>query len=320
MDVLIAGAGAIGGLLGARLQQGGHHVTLLVRERGANAIGADGLRISGHTDFHAPMACIVEPQGSYDAVILTSKAHATSSLAAATHACVREDGFMASLQNGLGNGQKIAATVGPERTAVAITSHGVWVQAPGDLVHAGTGPTMVGPLDSGTEAAHRYESLLADAGLEPQWRDAMRGPIWQKAIINAAINPVGALYRKRNGEILADTSLLQLSTSLGAEAHALAVRARVDIHIDDPAALVRKVLEATADNKCSMLQDVEEDRPTEIEQITGRMVRLNEKLLGHMPRSEAIYGRIKALEATYLGDAQAKQMAWDELESESEPF
>ncbi len=320
MRILVAGAGAIGGLVGARLHAAGHDVTLLVRERGADAIAADGLLITGHTTFHEALPCIVEPQGTYDIVLITSKAHSTATLARETAPLLAPQGILASLQNGLGNAQKLCQVVDPARAAVAITSHGVWVEAPGKLVHAGTGPTMVGPLGTGHDAAKTLHALLADAGLAPDWRDDMRGPVWQKAIINAAINPVGALYRKRNGEMLDDPELLGLCKSLGAEAHALALRARVDLHGDDPAGLIERVLAATRDNKCSMLQDVESDRPTEIEQITGRMVRLNEKLLGHMPRSEAIYGRIKDLEASYLGHAEAKQMAWDELASEAEPF
>ena len=76
--------------------------------------------------------------------------------------------------------------------------------------------------------------------------------------------------------------------------------------------VMRHVCKETAANKVSMLQDVEAGRPTEIEQITGRMVRLGETLLVSMPRSDSVYGRIKDLEASYLGPEAAQATAWDE--------
>lgn len=325
--VLIAGAGAIGQWLGARLQTAGHDVTLLLRPRFKAVIDRDGLMIHGRTAFQGPVPCITDladADGPYDAVFLTAKATATAELAAACAPLVADDGVLASLQNGLGNGEKLHRVIEPERAAVCLTSHGLNVEAPGRIQHAGTGPTKVGPApgspdgaDAGARLAH---GLLADAGLEPEWHDAMRGLVWQKAIVNAALNPIGALYGVRNGEILRREDLHALSQALAKEAVALAEAARVELPPGDPVAMVDTVLEATADNKCSMLQDVEAGRATELEQITGRMVRLAERLLVSMPRSESIYGRLKDLERGYLGDEASERLAWDELEHIGDPF
>jgi 2-dehydropantoate 2-reductase len=315
--ILVAGAGAIGQLVAARLQNSGHDVQCLVRQRFVEPL--HNLTIHGHTEFHGAIESVTEPNGTYDTILITAKAHQTVTAARQCLPYLASDGVMASLQNGLGNGQKLAAIVGPERSAVALTANGATFDDTG-LHHAGTGTTQVGPANPEFPVtAKRIHSLLTDAGLEPTLHDDMRGPTWLKAIVNAALNPIAAMFDCTNGEVLAHPERRALCKSLALESTALAERARVQL-AGDPWRIVKQVLERTASNTCSMVQDFRAKRPTEVEQITGRMVRLNERLLGHMPKSEAIYGRIKDLEATYMGAADAKQMAWDELEWEATPF
>lgn len=318
MTTLIAGAGAIGQLLAARLVAAGHDVECLVRERFIEPL-AD-FQAEGHTEFNGRLPAVTEPDGPYDTIILTCKAYQTVPTAQQGLPHLADDGIMVSLQNGLGNAQKLTRIVGPERSVVALTANGAYIPEPGRLVHAGAGTTQVGPTDPALpDAARRAHALLTDAGLEPSYHDDMRGPTWMKAIVNAALNPVAALYDCTNGEVLEVPERRALCQAIAAESTALAERARVALPAE-PWPVVEQVLQRTATNTCSMVQDVRGRRPTELEQITGRMVRLNEKLLGHMPKSEALYGRIKDLEATYLGAERAKQMAWDELEWETEPF
>ncbi len=315
--ILVAGAGAIGQLVAAKLQVAGHDVQCLVRERFIEPL--QQLTIHGHTEFSGALDAVTEPAGTYDAILITAKAHQTVHIANQCLPHLAEEGVMASIQNGLGNAQKLAAIAGAERSAVCLTANGATFDEQG-LHHAGAGTTQVGPAEDGhTDAANRVQSLLKDAGFEPSFHEDMRGPIWMKAIVNAALNPVAALYDCTNGEVLSNPDRRALAKAIALESQALAERARVALPAE-PWPVVEQVLERTAANTCSMLQDVRAKRATEIEQITGRMVRLNERLLGHMPKSEAIYGRIKDLEATYLGADVAKQYAWNELEWEATPF
>jgi 2-dehydropantoate 2-reductase len=324
LRVLVAGAGAIGQWLGLRLLQTGQDVTLLARPRHAEAIRRDGLRIEGLTRAHAHMAAESEIgalRGPFDVIVLTSKAHQTAELGAQVAPLLKPDGTLLSLQNGLGNVEKLRRFLPRERLAVGLTSHGVTVEEPGRLRHAGAGATLVGPaLGAVDDAAQRCYRMLLQARLEPEWQDQMRGYVWRKAIVNAGINPVGALYGARNGEILKRSDLRKLCLGLVKEAAGLAKVARVPLPPGDLEQAAILTLEKTAANKCSMLQDVEAKRPTEVEQITGRLVRLGEKLLASMPLSDSVYGRVKDLEATYLGPDGAVRMARAELDWEAEPF
>lgn len=324
MKVLVAGAGAIGQWLGARLLEARHDVTLLTTSRHRDAIAKDGLCVRGETNLCVDPAVAVDVRDlkpGFEAVVLTAKAYRTAELAAATVPLLAPGGLYATLQNGLGNAEKLARLLPAARIVVATTSHGVDLEAPGKLVHTGLGGFRVGPMEpAGAEAARAFHGLLADAGLAPAWADAMRGWVWQKAILNSGVNPVGALHGAPNGAILDRDDLRGLTLGLVAEAEALARRARVPLPEGDLGALTLQVLERTRANRNSMLQDVAARRPTETEQITGRLVRLGERLLASMPRSDAVYGRMKDLEASYLGADAATRLAWDELPFEADPF
>jgi 2-dehydropantoate 2-reductase len=322
VKILVAGAGAIGQWLGARLSLANHDVTLLTRQAHAQAL-ANKLTISGNTDFAAPLHAVSEPAAAgtgFDAVFITGKAHQTAALGQISVPCLSREGFLVSLQNGFGNSQKLQQLLPAPRIAVALTSHGVTVQQPGHLFHAGVGATLVGPAAPDQPSASLLaQQLLGNAGLSPEFHHDMRPLIWRKAIANCGINPVGALHRIHNGEIAKRPELLQQARALVAEGIAVAHKASVVLPPGDLTLAMEETLRNTAANKCSMLQDVEARRPTEIEQITGRLIRLAAKQGVPVPQNQAIYEQIKQIETTYLGE-KAARMALDEQAWERHPF
>lgn len=324
LRVLVAGAGAIGQWLGMKLLQTGQDVTLLARPRHVEAIRAGGLRIVGLTNANAHLQAVSDPaevSGAFDCIVLTCKAHQSAQLAELVAPRLKPDGVLLSLQNGLGNAEKLRRFLPRDRIAIGLTSHGIMVEKPGLLRHAGQGATLVGPFAGANEAAARTAfRILAQAGLDPEWQESMRGYVWRKALVNGGINPVGALHGVKNGEILKRSDLRKLCLGLVKEAEGLARLARVPLPPGDLQQLTITTLERTALNKCSMLQDIEAKRPTEVEQITGRLVRLGKAMRAAMPLSESVYGRIKALETSYLGYDEAIACARDEMEWELEPF
>jgi len=97
--------------------------------------------------------------------------------------------------------------------------------------------------------------------------------LWAKAIINAAINPVTAIARCKNGRILKDESLLKVSEMTCREGESVARANGVDLGVEDMFDRLKLVLRRTSDNKSSMLQDVERPKRTEIDEISGEIVR-----------------------------------------------
>lgn len=313
--MLVAGAGAVGQWLGLRLLQTGHQVDLLLRPAHAEAIQGKGLEVHGHTEARGHLRCITDPAqavDTYRAIFLTPKAHATAGLARQVAPLLAPGGAFVALQNGFGNAAKAARCVPAASVAVAVTSHGLTLEEPGRILHAGTGATVVGPMTPESEPAARLAyGMLLQGRLEPEWRDDMQVPVWRKGLLNHAINPVAALHAATNGEVLGNAALLRRSETLLEEAFALSRAAGVAVGTDLRQAM-KATLERTADNRCSMVQDVQRMRATEVEQITGFLVRLARRLGYPLPEAEAIYREVKAMETSYLGEAAAQATTRDE--------
>jgi 2-dehydropantoate 2-reductase len=180
----------------------------------------------------------------------------------------------------------------------------------------------VGPLaPDGAPAARRAHALLSDAGLDPEWHDDMRSQVWWKAIANHAVNPLAATQGLANGRLLDDPWWTQVMAVAG-EAHAVGRAAGVALP-GPPSQLVhaiRGTLARTAENRNSMVRDVELHRATEIEPISGRIVRLARRLGMPALASEQAYRALKAVEASYLGQEASLALARQEAMWESEPF
>ncbi len=252
------------------------------------------------------MQVITEPSGTYDLIIITAKAHATAAIARDVVPCLAEEGRLMTLQNGLGNAEVLMQHVPPERVAVGLTSHGVTVEAPGVLHHAGTGMFRIGPAPGDTTRHDDLIELFDHARLAPEAIENTVGHLWMKGGVNAGINALCALHGIKNGGLRAHWAQ---ATELVDEVYSLSRAAGVRLPGDLQAAF-EKTVDGTADNKCSMLQDVAARRPTEIDHITGYFVRVARRLGYPLFENEAVYEQVKALEASYLGDgAQATTRA-----------
>jgi len=158
----------------------------------------------------------------------------------------------------------------------ATTTEGAYVEADDRVVHAGHGDTAIGSLDGRhTVLAESLAGVLSDAGLPTQAVPDIRQRLWQKLAVNAAINPLVARYRIRNGE-LRDARYRKEVEGIIAEVaevmQAEGIAPPAGTGLEGWRALVWKVVEATATNRASMLQDVLASRPTEHEAILGPLV------------------------------------------------
>lgn len=297
MRILVFGAGAIGSLLGGLLSIE-NDVTLVARKAHADAINRRGLRISGLTNRLAHPTAATEVPVDFrplpDIIFVTTKAYDTAAAADALRAFWRQSAFV-TLQNGLGNAEALAADA--ERVVAGTTTHGVTFVAPGEVVHAGAGDTLVGPFAHATRAdAKRIADALTAAGISTRVVDDVRRELWAKAVVNAAINPLTAVLRRPNGELVRNADLRALLQQAAREGALAANAAGVDL---DPEALAAKAVEVatrTAENRSSMLQDVERGRRTEIEAITGALLRAAGPKGPPLPTQTTLYALVRGLE------------------------
>ena len=207
------------------------------------------------------------------------------------------DGIVCSLANGLGHEERLVQTFGAHRVLAATTTHGAYRPEPGHVYWAGVGQVTIGPfMHHHTEqSVEGLIQFLNEAGLQPQWEVDGRVLLWNKMLLNIAINPIAGLLGKENGALL-EPMLFESAVSVMLEgamiARAEGVRlANDDILIEQ----LRTVLEATRGNRCSMLQDIRSGRETEINALNGEICRRGEMVGLQTPLNHALASIIEHL-------------------------
>lgn len=295
-NILIVGTGALGSLFAARLAQAGQHVTMLgTWQGGIDSIRRNGLRLTDANglehqfNIHVtdnPRECV----GVEYALVLV-KAWQTERAAAQLKESLADDGIAVTLQNGIGNRETLIQSLGLNRVALGVTTTGATLLGPG-LVKAGGDGTIsiernqaLGPLEAALRSAHFDVQVVDDA----------LSLIWGKLVINSAINPLSALLRVPNGEILERPSAREMMATLALETAQVATAENITLPFHDPVAAAEEVAHRTAANRSSMLQDVLRGAPTEIDAICGAVVRTAQKHEIETPINRACWNLVRAL-------------------------
>ena len=275
MDVVVFGAGSLGSLIGGLLSAQ-HDVTLVGRPAHVDAVRADGLRLAGLIERRVHPDAVTELDAdatAADLAVVTVKAYDTGAAAEALAGC--DLGAALSLQNGMGNEETLAGRLDCPVLA-GTTDYGARYREPGVVECTGVGRVTLGPRpgdesEAAGETASRVGAAFDGVGIETRVEPDMRPHLWEKLAVNAGINPVTALARVENGALL-DEPLAGVAAGAAVEVAAVARAAGVDLPGETAREAVRRVAEATATNRSSMLQDVDAGRRTEVDAIAGYVV------------------------------------------------
>lgn len=302
MKIAVVGAGAMGSIFGARFAQAGHDTVLVdVAEPLVEKLNADGVSVvHGEEETVTRVPATTDPSsvGPVDAVVFFTKCYHTASAAELARPLVGPDTVVASLQNGWGNGDVLAAAFPAEQVVVGVTYNSGTVVELGKVSHPGVGPTTMGPFASeSTAGAERLAQAVADTGLEASVSAPVRPEIWKKLILNAATLPTGALPGLAAGQITAHPEMHELVTDTAREATAVAQALGYDIDPDERVAYIHGLLERAGPSKPSMLQDFEAGRRTEIDVINGAVVKAAEETDVPVPLNRAFVALVKGWES-----------------------
>ncbi len=305
MKVAVVGAGAMGSLFGALLAEAGNEVWLYdIWQEHVQTINQAGLQIEHDGNTRAiEIKATNDPEqiGPADLIIIFVKSSRTQSAAETARFIAGSDGLVMTLQNGMGNADEIAEFIAPERILAGTTSHGATLLGPGNIRHAGSGPTTIGPwaaTKDGLDRAEQFADFFNRAGIRTEAVADVRSVVWNKLLINIGINAITALTNIKNGQILDLEITQELSRVAVREAVDVARKLNVKVY-DDAMDIVFKVAEATALNRSSMGQDVDNLRPTEIAAINGFIVREAERLGLAAPVNFTLTALIQTLEYHY---------------------
>lgn len=297
MKIGIVGAGAIGLSFAAALALTNDVLVLARRHDVAAAIERDGIALAEdeETEF-VPVHATADPEAFADrnAILIAVKAHATHDALEPLRDKLAPGALVVSLQNGLDNDLVARHVLPAARVVAATTTRAAILLRRGRIRVTGRGTTTLGRDDAGSPTSDELAAALSGAGLDVHVVDDVRSAIWRKLIVNAAINPLGALSRRRNAAIVDDPDLAAVGRALAAEAAAVAQAE--GIAIADPWALVEAAARATAANRNSMLQDLDAGRRTEIDAIGAAIARRADEHGIAVPLTKAIVHLIRARE------------------------
>ncbi|HZJ31591.1 MAG TPA: 2-dehydropantoate 2-reductase [Vicinamibacterales bacterium] len=327
MRIVIAGAGAIGGYIGARLAHAGADVVLFARgphlramqERGLRVVSADGEDFTVRPQLTDNLATV----GVADVVFLGVKAHSLTSLAPSLRPLFGADTMVVSTQNGIpwwyfqGHGGEldglrlervdpggvIAAAIEHARVVGSLAYFATDIVEPGVIHHTEGNRISFGePNGEKSERIRTLTAALSAAGFRCPITTRIRHEIWVKLLGNASLNPISVLTGGTLEQLTRHPQVSRLVRAVMVEAEAVAAKLGIElpITIDQRIAGAEKV----GAHKTSMLQDYEAGRPMEVEAVVGAVVELGERLGVPMPSTSAVYACVK-----FLGESRERLAA-----------
>ena len=298
--VCVAGAGTIGSLFAAHLAQVTDVSVLTRRDEHAAALNEHGLRVSGRADFTAAVTATSDPGAlQADLLIVACKGSDLEPLARRLEGNF-EGATVMTVQNGLG-AEEIVGAHGDWPLLSAVTFMSGTRVSDTHVEYILDTATWIGPYrDTTPEDARAAAELIVSAGLEAEAFDDLRPAQWSKLIFNATVNAVAALTGLPHDVHFAEGQLGALVHGLVDEGKATAHAAGVELH-EDPWEMNVLATKRGHAHRPSMLEDVAARRPTEIELITGALVREAARAGVDVPLHTALYALVKAKEASYSG-------------------
>jgi 2-dehydropantoate 2-reductase len=298
MLVGIWGAGALGLLFAAKLSLVCSVVVITRTEEQAAVIRSEGIWLEGEGAPYRNMKAISIPDLTHGAAGWTAPDYIMLMVKQGVIdepllELIRERSSSTTkvicFQNGIGHEHQLRRVLGEEQVVLAVTTEGAKRLAINKVAHTGAGITS---LEDGQK---KCGFMLEKAGFEISLSKNMDTRVWSKLIMNSVINPLTAVLKKRNGELLLSPYTQPLMLALYQEGVTVAEALHIEIP-DDLWTTLQEVCQRTANNHSSMLQDLMNERATEIDHINGSLLRIAEQHQLELPFNQVFYQLVKAME------------------------
>ncbi len=317
MKICIVGAGAIGGMLGARFALSGHDVTLILRGANLTAVQQNGLKLieeDGNELLAQPIKAtsVMAEAGVQDVVILTLKAHQVATIAAELSALLHAETRIITMQNGIpwwyfhklsGElGQRYQGThvrsvdpdgviskhIDVDRVIGSVVYPASEVISPGVIKVIEGNRFSLGEIDgSDTPSIRAISDAFKGAGFKSPISNDIRSEIWLKLWGNLSFNPISALTHATLEDICVFPATRELAANMMKEAQAIGEKLGVQFKVS----LEKRIngAQAVGQHKTSMLQDVELGRPLELQALVGSVIELGQITGTPTPNINAVY-------------------------------
>jgi ketopantoate reductase/2-keto-4-pentenoate hydratase/2-oxohepta-3-ene-1,7-dioic acid hydratase in catechol pathway len=324
MRVCVVGAGAIGGLVAARMALGGNDASVIDMGPHLAAIRAHGLKLEWH-DGKVETAQVrayerMADAGKQDLVVLAVKAHYLDQVVGDIDALLGPDTMVMTVQNGLPwwyfqrlggkyDGRQLESLdptgalsrkIDPHRLIGCVVYPAAAVTAPGVIHHVEGDRFPIGELDGKeTDRVRRLHDVLVRSGLKSRVLKDIRSEIWLKAWGNLSFNPISALTHATLVDICQFPETRHLAAKMMEEAETIAKKLGVTFRVSIDKRI--QGAESVGAHKTSMLQDVEAGRSLETEALVGSILEMARITDTPAPAIEAVYAMVKLLDKVMKG-------------------
>jgi len=294
MNIVVFGAGGVGGYFGGKLAQSGFDVTFIARGKHFKAIKTNGLRvksINGDFVVHSNVTNDINDIISPDLIMLAVKSWQVTEVAKQLKPIVTTDTMVLPLQNGADNADKLLEVLEKQNVLAGLCKIVSKVEAPGVINHFAFEPEIVfGEYNNEkTERVKVVKALFDKAGFNNNISDDIHLDIWKKFLFIATVSGVGALTRSVFGEMREDEDIRQIMYQTANEIVAIANAKGIQLtnhHIE----MVLKVVDNLNYNTtASMQRDIMEGRPSELENFNGYIVKIGKELHINTPVNSFTY-------------------------------
>lgn len=295
----------MGSILGGRLAQTGHAVTLIdVHEPSIVQINTKGLQITdkeGNTDtIQVEATSQPERVGIVDVAIVFVKCFHTEAAVKKAMPCIGPHTIVLSLQNGWGNGPLISELLGPERVRLGVTYISGTTLGLGQVKQAGNPIAFIGnPNGPADPILNELAKAFNAFGLQTTVSDNIVRDIYAKLALNVCTLPTSGILQFQAHMLVEHDSMEKLMAALLHEMVAVAKAQGVPLDFDERWTAITTVLKNAVGGKSSMYQDIEARRQTEIDVINGAIVSMGKKMGIPTPYNDAMAWMVKSLQATF---------------------
>lgn len=307
--IVVNGAGAMGGLFGGLLAEGGLDVTLVdTWPEHIAAIKANGLKIVGvGGDRAVPVKATTDAGEIRDAdiVLFQCKAFANEAAARNVKHLFKGKTVAVTFQNGLGNEETLGRILGDENVIGGLTAQAGLIEAPGVVRNFGDLPTTIGEMKGGiSDRTVAIAKAFTQHGLPTKASAEIKRDKWKKLLGNVALGAISAVTDFRSFEIMRVPELKEIVFRTVDEAAAVAKAEGIALDVEEAREVLMKLVDTsgggTGTSKSSMREDIIRRRPTEIDTIHGAVARLARKHAIPTPTIDAMVALVKGLQSQYL--------------------
>lgn len=301
MKIAVIGSGAMGGLFSAYLSRHNEVTVIDVNSALVEKINADGMKVrepDGSVNTYHPTAVLnAAGMAPVDLIVVFVKAMFSESALTANKNIIGPNTFLMTLQNGSGHEDILRKFVDEAHVVIGTTQHNASISELGVSNHGGSGSTCIGCLTGDGNRLQPISDAFSACGLASRVSDGVQKMIWNKMFTNVSASALTGILQVPLGFIAQNASAWQLCQSLIREAVDAAAGLGMQFDYEEKVNEVRKVCENSPNGLTSIYADLKAGRKTEVDTISGSVVRAGKKCSVPTPSHEFVVDLVHSMEA-----------------------